>query len=882
MKRAWIKKNKKIVAGIFIFIVIFGVVGILMQSKMRTLLNYYVEQQTLRQAELLAQMTEKQFKSELRQLQWTADYLQNNEVNRQEIVDTFVGNAEHISVGLLEMNGNAVCGEPLDFLAFSGLRQSFRGENAVSYCHEQGLLFTVPVYRGRNVRYVLYKLYDETSLYEEFGLSCYEGKGHALLANLQEQIIIPSSRGRAEDARFMQTEEIRETFQGMWEKLQVLPTTSSYAQTKEGDYFLFVSEIGDTDMLMIGSVPGDVAMDGIYYLVVLVLWVFALLIVVFVIGMVYLFGAEEKARESDELREAKLMADKANRAKSDFLANMSHEIRTPINAVLGMNEMILRECEQEEIREYAQNIQGAGQTLLALINDILDFSKIESGKMEIVEDVYDVSTLLNDVVNMVRAKAEDKNLWFRMNIDQKLPGEMWGDATRNRQVVINILNNAVKYTKEGGVTFEVSGIHTSENKILLTIRVSDTGIGIKKEDMSKLFRNFERLNLGENRNVEGTGLGLAITYKLVEQMNGRIEVESEYGSGSTFTIYLPQTIVNETPLGDFQLRYQMVMKQNQQQYHESFLAPDARLLVVDDTALNLLVITQLLKRTRMKIDTCASGRECLEMIRREHYDVILLDHMMPEMDGIETLEAIRQSDDHKCQDTPVIALTANAIVGVREMYIEKGFHDYLSKPVEGIALESMLRRYIPEQKLQIVERPATAQGKGTGDDTVGVEKASGYMSDIPETAEYVSSTEETAQQTDENEMETPEHLLDTDLGIQYCGGSEEIYIEVLTEFCDVAQEDRRNIEEMYACENWKDYAILVHGLKSSALSAGAKQLSEEAAGLERSGRELEKENTVHRDEVLAYVREYHVKTMELYESTVKEARILLQGTENPV
>lgn len=879
MKRAWINKNKKIVAGIFIFIVIFGVVGILMQSKMRTLLNYYVEQQTLRQAELLAQMTEKQFKSELRQLQWTADYLQNNEVNRQEIVDTFVGNAEHISVGLLEMNGNAVCGEPLDFLAFSGLRQSFRGENAVSYCHEQGLLFTVPVYRGRNVRYVLYKLYDETSLYEEFGLSCYEGKGHALLANLQEQIIIPSSRGRAEDARFMQTEEIRETFQGMWEKLQVLPTASAYTQTKAGDYFLFVSEIGDTDMLMIGSVPGDVAMDGIYYLVVLVLWVFALLIVVFVIGMVYLFGAEEKARESDELREAKLMADKANRAKSDFLANMSHEIRTPINAVLGMNEMILRECEQEEIREYAQNIQGAGQTLLALINDILDFSKIESGKMEIVEDVYDVSTLLNDVVNMVRAKAEDKNLWFRMNIDQKLPGEMWGDATRNRQVVINILNNAVKYTKEGGVTFEVSGIHTSENKILLTIRVSDTGIGIKKEDMPKLFRNFERLNLGENRNVEGTGLGLAITYKLVEQMNGRIEVESEYGSGSTFTIYLPQTIVNETPLGDFQLRYQMVMKQNQQQYHESFVAPDARLLVVDDTALNLLVITQLLKRTRMKIDTCASGRECLEMIRQEHYDVILLDHMMPEMDGIETLEAIRQSDDHKCQDTPVIALTANAIVGVREMYIEKGFHDYLSKPVEGIALESMLRRYIPEQKLQIVDRPATAQGQGTAGDTAGAEKEAGYMSDTQETAGRVSGTEEAAEHVDE--VETPTHMLDTELGIQYCGGSEEIYIEVLTEFCDVAQEDRRNIEEMYACENWKDYAILAHGLKSSALSAGAKELSEEAAGLERSGRELQKGNTVHRDEVLAYVREYHVKTMELYESTVREARILLQGTENP-
>ncbi len=855
MKSTWIKKNRKIVAGIFTFIAIFGVVGVLMQSKMQTLLNYYVEQQTMRQAQLLAQMTERQFASELRQLEWTADYLQYNEVNRQEIVDTFVGNAEHTSVGLLEIDGNAVCGEPLDFLAFDGLRQSFRGENAVSYSHEQGLLFTVPVYRGRNVRYVLYKLYDVESLYGVFGLSCYEGEGRALIANLQEQIIIPSCNGRNEDGRFMQTKEIREAFQGIWEKLQVLTAASAYTRTAEGDYFLFASEIANTDMLMVGSVPGDVAMEGIYYLVVLVLWVFALLIVVFVIGMVYLFGAEEKARESDELREAKLIADKANRAKSDFLANMSHEIRTPINAVLGMNEMILRECEQEEIREYAQNIQGAGQTLLALINDILDFSKIESGKMEIVEDVYDVSTLLNDVVNMVRAKAEDKNLWFRMNIDQKLPGEMWGDATRNRQVVINILNNAVKYTKEGGVTFEVSGIHTSEDKILLTIRVTDTGIGIKKEDLPKLFRNFERLNLGENRNVEGTGLGLAITYKLVEQMNGRIEVESEYGSGSTFTIYLPQTIVNETPLGDFQLRYQMVMKQSRQQYHESFVAPDARLLVVDDTAINLLVIKQLLKRTRMQIDTCAGGRECLEMIAQEHYDVILLDHMMPEMDGIETLERIRQSEEHMCKDTPVIALTANAIVGVREMYIEKGFQDYLSKPVEGKALEVMLMRFIPEQKMQVYREQET---------------------NVVQEEPTVSMPMESSC------MDRTDCLVEEDLGIQYCGGSEEVYMEVLAEFCDVAQEDRRKIEEAYAGEQWKDYAILTHGLKSSSLSIGAKRLSEEAAGLEKSGKELQKENAAHRDDVLAYVREYHVKTMELYDMTAAEAEKLMKMIENRV
>lgn len=879
MKSTWIRRNRKIVAGILIFLAIFGVVGMLMQSKMKTLLNYYVEQQTLKQAQLLAQMTEKQFAAELRQLAWTADYLQYHEEDWQEIVNTFAGNEEYVSVGLLELDGSAVCGETLDFLAFDGIRQSFRGEAAVSYSGEQGMLFTVPVYSGSNVRYVLYKLYAVGVLYEKFGLACYEGEGRAMIMDMQDQIIIPSGSGAREDADFWRTEEIGEALLGIREQLQVLTAACAYARTRQGDYFLFVSEITDTDMLMAGFVPREVAMEGIYYLVVLVLWVFTLLMVVFGIGMIYLFGAEEKVRESDELREAKLMADKANRAKSDFLANMSHEIRTPINAVMGMNEMILRECRQEEIREYAQNIQGASQTLLSLINDILDFSKIESGKMEIVEGAYDVASLLNDVVNMVRVKAEDKNLQFHVNIDEKMPSEMWGDATRDRQVIINILNNAVKYTKEGGVTFAVSGVHTSEDKMLLTIRVSDTGIGIREEDIPKLFHNFERLNLDENRNVEGTGLGLAITCRLVEQMNGRIEVKSEYGSGSTFTIYLPQGIVNDSPLGDFQLRYQTVMKQGRKEYHESFVAPDARLLVVDDTAMNLLVITQLLKKTRMQIDTCVSGKECLELIRQEHYDVILLDHMMPEMDGIETLRAFKGIGGHKCQDTPVIALTANAIVGVREMYLAEGFDDYLSKPVEGNDLEELLRKYIPGQKLQDIAGQETAGAPFTGhmDVSVGTGRTEAEAKQEYDTQTARREVPETVEPAGVGPLLSDYRWLDIELGIQYCGDSEEVYREVLEEFCNVEPDDRRKLEEAYESGNWKDYAILVHELKSSSLSVGAKKLSEEAAGLARSGKELQKEDTAHRQEVLAYIREYHGKTMEIYSHAVEEGRRYLSA-----
>lgn len=411
------------------------------------------------------------------------------------------------------------------------------------------------------------------------------------------------------------------------------------------------------------------------------------------IGMILLLAAAimDSAAQIAAINREKMEAVIANQAKSGFLANMSHEIRTPINAILGMNEMVLRECSDDEIKKYSVNIRNASNNLLEIVNDILDFSKIESGKMEIVEAEYSLGKLLNDVQNVIEVRAKGKNLVFNIQVDENLPARLYGDEGRIRQVMLNILNNSVKYTDTGSVTFVVKG---KDGR--LHFEAIDTGRGIREEDKSKLFLHFERLDIAKNRNIEGTGLGLAITDSLVKLMNGTIHVESEYGKGSNFTIEIPQKAAGEEKLGGFDKIADKLVSE-EKVYREIFHAPDARILVVDDVDLNLKVIRGLLKKTKVQVTLCHSGRECIELCEKDSFDLILMDHMMPDMDGIETFHILKERELCSC---PVIALTANAIEGSREQYLEEGFRDYLSKPVQPDDLEKTLVKYLPEDKLE--------------------------------------------------------------------------------------------------------------------------------------------------------------------------------------
>ncbi|MCH5264663.1 MAG: response regulator [Lachnospiraceae bacterium] len=386
----------------------------------------------------------------------------------------------------------------------------------------------------------------------------------------------------------------------------------------------------------------------------------------------------------------------ANEAKGKFLANMSHEIRTPINAVLGMDTMILRESTEPKIREYAFDIQNAGQSLLSLINDILDLSKIESGKLELLPHEYDLGRLIHDTINMIDAKAESKGLVLHTDIDRELPSGLYGDSTRLRQILINLMNNAVKYTEKGSVTLSVSGVK-NEGMLDLTFHVKDTGIGIRKEDMPKLFAEFERIEEERNRNIEGTGLGMSITTQLLGLMDSRLEADSVYGEGSDFFFTLRQKIVDEKPVGD--LAEQIRRQADNYSYKEAFTAPEAVVLVTDDNAMNRKVFINLLKSTGITTEEASCGMECIERTKKKHYDIIFLDHMMPDLDGIETLHRILQDNDNPCRTSPIIALTANAIVGAKEMYLSEGFHDFLSKPIDPDELEKMIMNKLPEDKI---------------------------------------------------------------------------------------------------------------------------------------------------------------------------------------
>lgn len=516
----------------------------------------------------------------------------------------------------------------------------------------------------------------------------------------------------------------------------------------------------------------------------------------------------KRSKEETEFAEAEAIA--ANQAKSHFLANMSHEIRTPINGILGMNTLIIEETKDPAILEYALNVQSAGNSLLSIVNDILDFSRIESGKTQIIEGEYQLCSLLNDCYNLIYLKANEKNLSLKFENDPDMPAVLYGDEVRIRQIIMNLLTNAVKYTPKGSVTLRAGYQNDDDDNIVLYIAVEDSGIGIDKDNQYLLFETFERIDESVIRNIEGTGLGLVITKQLLEMMGGNIQVESELQKGSVFTVAIPQRVVSRKAAGEFTPKYTEATTISRGNPYE-FIAPEARILVVDDVEMNIRVVKGMLRKTGIHVETARNGIECLAKAQEKQYDVILLDHMMPEMDGVETLHKMKDLDRNKNKNTPVIMLTANAILGARENYLVEGFTDYLSKPVLERQLYKVMLKYLPER---LVKRGEVLK-----------EKVSDEAS-----REFTAIGDEKLDQLT---------CLDLETGLAYCANDIEFYKEMLDTYLE--NEKTLALKQHFGQKQWKDYAIVIHGVKSSSLTIGAIEVSQKAKELEHAAKDCNEE-----------------------------------------
>ena len=544
---------------------------------------------------------------------------------------------------------------------------------------------------------------------------------------------------------------------------------------------------------------------------------------------------EELEQQRACAEEARAEAEQANSAKSIFLANMSHEIRTPMNAIVGMNEMIMRENISETVRDYAQKIDSAGNALLYIINDILDFSKIESGKMETVIDEYDFSEVLTDTYNIISVKARAKHLELYYKIAEDIPKNLVGDRLHVQQIILNLLNNAVKYTENGSVTLRCDWEQVDDGNIRLMIQCTDTGIGIRKADLEKMFESFERLDVDKTRAVEGTGLGLAITKQLIESMNGSLKVESTYGEGSTFTVVLPQGMMELQPIENFE-DVVKAQEQKRREDEEAFIAPDAKIMIVDDNRVNLMVVEALLKEVGARITSCTSGRECIRKLEEETYYIVFLDHMMPEMDGIDTIKEIRSRKEEYYRTLPVIAFTANAVKEMEMIFLQAGMNDYLFKPVRGNELKKVLRKWLPQNKIIDCRTDAQMLKQLAPSD---VDNLLAFLQE--QEKEELLQTHRSRKMTEQNGVDAA----------------------ILQVFAQMIDEKASLIERCEQTNQWKSYLTEVHALKSSSRSIGASELADLAQKLETAAKE-EQYDLIHAEtpELLRQYRGYKVTLQE--------------------
>ena len=824
-------EQRRLVVLLVFALCYFCLIGHSIQHQLNVMLHEYMEDQLAESITMMSQMDNEIINRRLRSLENYSKAIEKSPEELDFFVQMMRQQGLEGDIGILRFDGTHVYGnDDVSFETFPRLIGIQHGQPML-IVNDTGsaYLIAAPIHEqgNGNVDAILYCKADPDAIIGQL-LNTKEVKGATfwLVSRNLHAISQPSNPANEERQACFDTLMASGRLERMMQELDqsaiVVHSADDSKEAQETKSFVTLAEIRP-DLYLVGYIESTALVKPVEDIAGFLRHGYALFVIFVVLMLIYLFirethlllqgqaetedalqAAEEAKAQAEEARlhaeEAKEQAEHANQAKSLFLSNMSHEIRTPINAIIGMDEIILRESREPAIEGYATDLRGSALHLLGLVNDILDFSKIEAGKMELVPVEYGLGSLLNDLVNMTEIRAKNKNLQFILKADPKLPTVLHGDEVRVKQVAMNILTNAVKYTHQGSVTLSVTFRKLSDKKVVLRFTVKDTGIGIKPEDLPKLGKAFQRIEEARNATIEGTGLGMNITQRLLAMMHSHLEVDSVYGQGSTFAFEVGQDVINWAELGDFEQQVRRLVPQETEA--ALFVAPTADVLVVDDVEMNIKVFCGLLKRTEIHVDSALSGAVALEMVKKKAYDMIFLDHRMPEMDGIETLQRMHAME-HVCKGKPVIALTANAISGAREEYIAAGFTDYLAKPIDSHKLEQMLKKYLPPEKVQeVTAKDAEAR------DTADAESLPDWLK---------SQT-----------------LLDTKSGLTNCGSPED-YVETLRLFAEAYKENAATIQRFFDAADWKNYTIRVHALKSSARIIGANELSDLAATLEQAG-----------------------------------------------
>lgn len=787
------------------------IVGLFINFRIKSVFNKIIEYQVEEKALSVSELFSEKLFGEFYELKHISAILQD-ENNLQLFYNLLKLNLEEgVTLGLLNVGDEDTLNP--------AVLNSFRGFDSINYSDDRDLIFSVPVYKDGNVCSVLYRKYSFPVVEEKFSINGYGNNGIICVVKSNGEVVIPFKNQDDHLIEMYNSEEIQNVFLSIRNKMLFSSAAAVHFQYKKSRYYLFEAEILNSDFRIQGVVTENSVSRGVNTLQALIIWIFGLLFAFMTVGIFVILSLHKKSEETDNEKNEAIAK---SEAKGSFLANMSHEIRTPLNAIIGMNAVVLRESSDTKIKEYAGQIERSSETLLSIINDVLDFSKIESGKMEIRNAPYHFLSVINDTSMIVSEKIKQKNLSFKVDVDYKLPDELMGDEIRVKQILINLLNNAIKYTERGIVSLRIFG-EREYDEVYLHLVIKDTGIGIKKTSIPFLFNSFSRADEERNKYIEGTGLGLAIVKQLVDMMDGTVNVRSAYGVGSEFEVVIPQKI-----LGDKSMKDAGSLNVSKKKDELNFIAPDATVVIVDDNEVNLLVTEKLLSPTCIKTKSFSNPLYALEYLKEHKVDLMLFDDLMPEMSGVELLKNLKMYGSVNAE-TPSVALTANAMAGSREKYLAAGFDSYLSKPMSLQSLMRAIHNLLPND----------------------------FIKD-----NYESSSNDDAVSADTKNI-------DTSLGLSYCAGSTDIYKTIVHKYVEVADSKKQRMTDALDSNNWNDLLIEVHALKSSSLSIGAKKLSDDALEMELVLKDVN--NGLNIEDNLSFVHNNINKLIALYDSVVREA-----------